>query len=153
MNKSIQIIYEDFEIVTSGINRNLKSATIQFCEKTTEYIPSLNYADNFEAMVSDIIQNGYVYLNDNNVISVLNIKKFIGNNNVPFNDSSKPFNDSSKDKNAHNLQPVQKNQQRRWRKNERRNAKKFVPQAFSVKPEEILNKNQDQIKNATEPAI
>ena len=149
MNKpSIQIIYEDFEVAPNGIRNSLKVATVYFSEKTTPYTNSVSYADNFEYMIADIYQNGYVYIDDKNIIPVLNIKKFLDNNTAPHNE---PINNV--DQNSQQPQQQgQQRQQRHWRKNDRRNSKKqisatraanLIPSpAKPIKPEEILQAPQ-----------
>ena len=84
MNQSIQIIYEDYEVVPSGINKTVKVATVPFGDRTTPYVQSESYADNFESIVYDIMQNGFVFVN-NSLIPILNIKKYLFNEQVAGN--------------------------------------------------------------------
>ena len=135
MNQSIQIIYEDFEVSGADINgritinKSLKVATIPFSERTTPYVNSESYADNVESMVYDIMQNGFFYVNGNSMIPILNVKKFLFNDQVKVNEPPK--------------QQTQQEAKRNWpRKFDRGNKKRQIlvdtSQIKPVKPEEVL---------------
>lgn len=128
MNQSIQIIYEDYEVVPSGINKTVKVAVVPFGDRTTPYVSSESYADNFESMVYDIMQNGFVFVN-NSLIPILNIKKYL-------------FNEQTVGNQAPQREQRPQDTKGNWRKNDRKFKKRpmAIDPAFvkPIKPEEVL---------------
>ena len=74
----MKIIYEGHEESNDGsIRKVLKSAFIEFSEKTTEYINALSYAENMEAMIFDILDNGFVVVGNGVAIPIFGIREFL----------------------------------------------------------------------------
>lgn len=114
--KSIKIIYEDFIEANGKVEKTLKTATIQFSEKTVEYKPTEGYVENFENMVYEILQNGFAYINETEVITILNIKKFVGNNDSPASYTTQNNQAAQTNQNQNRMPQGQK----KWRKHSRR---------------------------------
>lgn len=77
-NKSIKIIYTAYDTMQDGsIRWKEKEAVIPFGKDTTEYVDSLPYRDNMEAMLMDIFESGFVFINDRLVVPVFNVKQYM----------------------------------------------------------------------------
>ena len=109
--KSIKIIYEDYSDGANGaVEKKINSVIIPFGERTVEYNNSEGYVGNFENMVYEILQTGFVYINETEVITILSIKKFVGNN-IP---------ESVQNVQGQNVQASQNNQNERMPKNQKK---------------------------------
>lgn len=128
MNKSIKIMYEDFVECNGKIEKELKIAIIPFSENTVEYKNSDGYVENFENLVYEILQNGFVYINETEVITILNIKKFIGNN-----DSQKVYNTQNKQNSNNQNQDQDKNQDKDSNQNKIAQGQNRIPQGQNKK--------------------
>jgi len=78
IEKAIKIIYTAYDVIQDGnIRWKEKEVIVPFSKITTEYIDKLSYQDNMEAMLLDIFESGFVFINDNIAIPVFNIKQFM----------------------------------------------------------------------------
>lgn len=114
MKQCIQIVYDFFEENKDGsIRKYPKICSIPFSSKTTEYINSLSYEENMEAMIFDILEDGFVFVSDKVAVPIFNIKEFI---------ASAPLIDDKKDSNVQNNNqvPINKWQNYKERKMNRR---------------------------------
>ena len=77
MKRSIEIIYEDCIEVNGKLTLGLKTGFVDFSSRNTEYADSMPYKDNFEQFLHDTFECGFVYLTEEQVVSVFQIKKYI----------------------------------------------------------------------------
>lgn len=78
MKPCMKIIYEGHEESNDGsIRKVLRTAFIEFSERTTEYINTLSYAENMEAMIFDILDNGFVVVGNGVAIPIFGIREFL----------------------------------------------------------------------------
>lgn len=112
-DKAIKIIYVHYETMPDGTIRSKdKEAIIPFTKNSTEYVDSQSYKDNMEAMLLDIFETGFVFINDNMVIPIFNIKQYMAFNKSETNkqvnienQNNKHFNRWNNKKKFHGRRP------------------------------------------------
>ena len=137
MSKGI-LIYSDRVI---GDQIKVMPDFVPFSKNTTEYDNSLSYIENMEDMIYDILEKGFVFINEATAIPIFNIKAFKatddqqngqGNQNVQKNNH--PQKDGKKWK------PITHNKKMHRRMGHQGQGQGNSP-IVPVKPEEILKQN------------
>jgi hypothetical protein len=78
IERAIKIIYLHYETMQDKSIKCIdREAIVRFSKDSTEYVINQSYKDNMEAMLLDIFENGFVFINDNVAIPVFNIKQFM----------------------------------------------------------------------------
>jgi hypothetical protein len=78
IERAIKIIYLHYETMQDKSIKCIdREAIVKFSKDSTEYVINQSYKDNMEAMLLDIFENGFVFINDNIAIPVFNIKQFM----------------------------------------------------------------------------
>jgi len=78
IERAIKIIYLHYETMQDKSVKCIdREAIVRFSKDSTEYVINQSYKDNMEAMLLDIFENGFVFINDNIAIPVFNIKQFM----------------------------------------------------------------------------
>lgn len=95
INKAIRIIYDSYEECNDGKNnitwrKVAKSAIVPFSAKTTVWSKSNSYVENMEAMIIDIMENGFVFVNDKTAISFFDIHQFMAYDENDNGEKNKP---------------------------------------------------------------
>lgn len=92
IERAIKIIYLHYETMQDKSIKCIdREAIVRFSKDSTEYVINQSYKDNMEAMLLDIFENGFVFINDNIAIPVFNIKQFMSFN---FEDKSQKSQES-----------------------------------------------------------
>ena len=151
MSKSVNITYEKF------VNGRpiVVTEPVLFSKKTTEYVESLSYLENMEAMIFDIFENGFIFIDDKTVITVFCIKSFAANDIlVPEANEANGDKRDVQEKPQQNSNNSNKQSQlnKKWKhiKHKRMNPvpqhiieKKTDIPIMPIKPEEVINKIEE----------
>jgi hypothetical protein len=76
MTKYVKIIYENWVMERDGYKPAVTDALVPFCDKNTAWTDGLTYAENFDILVQDVFDCGFIYINDTKAVTVLQIKSF-----------------------------------------------------------------------------
>jgi hypothetical protein len=112
---------------------------VPFSKQTTEYNNSLSYMENMEGMIYDILERGFVFINETVAIPIFCIKAF----KAQAEDNKDNQNSQNSQKTIQKWKPHGKNMNRRIR-HQGQNNLSVIP----VKPEEILKQTKQTNANS-----
>lgn len=80
MNNCIKVLYESFKLTEDGKYVSvIKDGHIDFEEN--EYVSSLPYKDNMEALIRDLMECGFITVKTGEIIPIFRVYSFISNEN------------------------------------------------------------------------
>lgn len=140
IEKAIKIIYSHYETMPDGsIKSKDKEAIILFTKNSTEYVESQSYKDNMEAMLLDIFETGFVFINDNTVIPIFNIKQYMA---LDKSEANKIVNTGNQNNKHFN----------RWNNKKKFHGKRPDDRGSQVKKDPIISNVEDFPVKDAEPA-
>lgn len=81
-SRFVKIIHDSYEECKDGKNnvtwrKVVKASLVQFSPKTTSWNNFNSYSENMEAMILDIMENGYIFVSDKVAVPFFDIHQFV----------------------------------------------------------------------------
>ena len=144
--KSIKIVYD---MINGHGDSVVDFAIIPFSKKTTEYAEGLSYKENMEAMIYDILESGFVFVNDTLAVPIFNIRQYMA------------YEETQVQKQEQRVEKVEKTEEKQGKKwkpihhgkkmhrrmgNQVNQTQTQIPVVVPIKPEEVIKEDKSEIK-------